>query len=177
MALKTFVASLLYNGTEMRSIRKILESIVTAKPKISVDNVNTSGDVVFRVSVRSLGLDKKDCLSPFMRTKFFVNFLGEFLVRENIRKFVAILTCLDQGIYKKLVLEDEHTDFGMFVDEDLSVIAFKMHISLVQGIATEFDRTEAGDFETAPDDAGIESFDASGGNNKRSRGTKNSTEE
>jgi hypothetical protein len=122
-------------------------AIVSSKPKIVIDAVQANGDVTFHIKVKDCSLDKLDLQNPIVRTTFFVNFLGELLVRENINKFAEILVGLDTGLYNKMVCISSHTDFGMLVDHKITTITMQMHISLVQEIMTEFDQSSRSDME------------------------------
>lgn len=123
------------------AIREALVRVVQSSPKIEIESVHPNGDVMFKVNLKDLGLFKPDFEHPFMRTRFFVNFVGEFLVRSNVSIFADILTGLDPSLYNKIVSGCKHTDFGMFVDKGKKTAKWQMHISLVQQILTEdFDR-------------------------------------
>ena len=123
-----------------------------------MDAVQANGDVAFHVSLNDCSLDKKDCLNPIMRTRFFVDFIGEFLVRENIESFANILTGLDNALYQKMICTCRHTDFGMIIDQEITIMTFQMHMSLVQEILTEefgtidMEYGNAGPFEPLDED-------------------------
>ena len=121
----------------MKNTREILQTIVATAPKIVIDAVQTNGDVAFHVSMKECGLTKEDCSNPITKTRFFVNFVGEMLIRENIQKFAVILTGLDPSLYQKLICTSKHTDFGMVINHKWSAMTFQMHLSLVQEILTE----------------------------------------
>ena len=125
----------------MKNTREIVTAIMSSKQKITIDAVQVEGDVAFHVSLKDCGLDKDVCSSPTLRKRFFVNFVGELLVRENIQKFAEILYGLDPALYSKMVCSCKHTDFGMVIDHKMSMMTFQMHLSLVQEIITEFDQT------------------------------------
>ncbi len=122
----------------MRTLREILQSIICVVPKIKIDQVQSNGDVAFRVLLKDCNFQKEDFDNPITKTNFFVNFIGELLVRDNINKFSIILTNLDRSLYQKMICSDEdHKDFGMIVDDKWSSITFLMHLSLIQKIVTE----------------------------------------
>lgn len=127
----------------MKNMREIIKAVVSSSPKISVISVRADGNVSFKVRIKDCGIAKADYANPVMATKFMVNFIGEFLVRENIEKFSPILTGLDTAMYAKIVGVRTHVDFGMTTDPKLSFMTFYMHLSLVRDIMTEdFRRTE-----------------------------------
>ena len=121
----------------MKNVREIVVAMALSKPELTIDAVCPDGDVAFHINLKDCDLNKDDCSSPVMRTRFLVNFLGELFVRENIDKFATILTGLDPALYQKMVCTCRHTDFGMEVDFKITMLTFRMHISLVQEILTE----------------------------------------
>ena len=128
----------------MKSAREIILAIVGSSPKITIDAVNAKGDVAFHVLTKECSLEPNDFMNPITEAVFFVNFVGEWFVRNNIQKFSVILTglCQDPSLYEKLILGPggRHKDFGMVIDLSWSIMTFQMHLSLVQEIVTEFDR-------------------------------------
>jgi hypothetical protein len=134
----------------LKNTREIFIAIASSKPKVVIDAVQANGDVSFHIKIKECSLDKVDLQNPIVSTPFFVNFLGELLVRENVNKFAEILVGLDTGLYNKMVCSSSHTDFGMLVDHKISTITMQMHISLVQEIMTEFDNSARSDMELLP---------------------------
>lgn len=130
----------------MKTTRELLQAVVSSTPRITIDAVQADGNVAFHVLLRDCSLTEEDCSAPVMGTAFFVNFMGEFLVRENIYKFAVILTGLDQGLCRKLVENAQHSDFGMVIDKKWTTMTFQMHLSLVRNIVTEMfgDKDEGG---------------------------------
>jgi len=130
----------------LKTTRELLQAVVSSTPRITMDAVQADGNVAFHVSLKDCSLTKEDCSAPVMGTAFFVNFMGEFLVRENIYKFAVILTGLDPGLCKKLVGNAQHSDFGMVTDKKWTTMTFQMHLSLVRNIVTEMfgDKDEGG---------------------------------
>lgn len=104
---------------------------------ITIDAVQFDGDIAFHIPLKDCLLSKTDFSNPIMGTKFLVNFIGELLVRENIKLFASIITELDAALYHKMVCTCYHKDFGMSINQKQSVMTFLMHISLVQEILTE----------------------------------------
>lgn len=118
-------------------IREILSRILVSKVKIKVEDINPNGDMVFSAHFNDIGISPVDLKHPIMRTRFFVNFVGELLVRCNANELVSILVGFDAKLYDKIIGGCKHTDFGMFVDNASSLIKWQMHISHVQQILTE----------------------------------------
>jgi len=130
----------------------------------SVDNmeivaIQADGDVEFNVDLKNCGLSKEDYKHPMLFKRFFVNYIGELLVRQRISNFATILTGLDPLLYKKLVNTCEHGDFGMFMSKKDSIMIFEMHLSLIQEILTEeFAQLDDLDLQVQ---GSIDDFDAS----------------
>jgi hypothetical protein len=122
-------------------VRDIFVRVLKSKPKLSLEQVQHNGDILFSVQIKDLGIDPAELAHPIFRTRFFVNFVGELLVRCNVEVFAHILTNLDSGMYDKIICGCKHTDFGMYIDTKHCVARWQMHISLIQQILTEdFDR-------------------------------------
>ena len=123
------------------SMREILAKVVESGAKIKVEDVSPNGDVIFSASLDDLGITRDDLKHPILRTRFFVNFVGEFFVRNNVETFAGILTGFDPKLYDKIICNCKHTDFGMSVNNAERLARWQMHISLVQQILTEdYDR-------------------------------------
>jgi hypothetical protein len=123
------------------SMREILAKVVKSGAKIKVEDVSPNGDVVFSANLDDLGITRGDLKHPILKTRFFVNFVGELFVRTNADTFISILTGFDQKLYDKIICNCKHTDFGMSVNNAERLAKWQMHISLVQQILIEdFDR-------------------------------------
>jgi hypothetical protein len=120
----------------LKNIHEIGEALASVS-KIDIDAVQTDGDVLFHINLKDCKLTKEDYLNPCLSKRFFINFIGEILVRDNISRFATILTGLDPTLYLKMVGGCGHEDFGMYVDKNISIMTFQMHISLAQEILTE----------------------------------------
>src|ERR1035437_8456627 len=105
---------------------------------IKTETIGKDGDVVFSLSQKSMGLTDDDLKKyPVLRSNYFANFIGEFLVRKNINKFLKMLLEIDPEEYRKTVCGFNHKNFGMFVCPKSKIFKFQFHISLIQGILTE----------------------------------------
>lgn len=117
--------------------KELLMSISNAEPVVRiVDGCDSEGDIHFEVVINSLGLDFNNLLKykPEISSDFFVNFLGEYLVRENMDKFVRVAEDLKDDYYS-IVNKYEHKKFGMKIARDKFIFTF--HVSLIQYILTE----------------------------------------
>jgi len=118
--------------------RKLLSRVITSRAaEISIENTRTDGDIDFVVQLADVGLVPADLSDQIMRTKFFVNFLGELLVRDDIQRFIGILDGLDSKMYEDMVCSQQHADFGMIIDREKGLLRFTMHLSLADEIARE----------------------------------------
>jgi hypothetical protein len=115
----------------------LLARIVKAEPVITVDGMAADGDVTFSVPVRELGISRSAWARiGLFRTAFFVNFVGDWLVRQNLAQFAGMLAQIDARNYDQIVNGFSHRHFGMLVDEK-DVVHFRFHISLIQRILAE----------------------------------------
>ena len=120
-------------------LRKLILKLISCDPppiKI-IEEYNEEGDIKFEVAMKDLGLSfeiyeeyKKEILFDFT-----ASFIGELLVRENIKEFAKILTGLDARNYSKIVNGFEHNKFGVKVFKNKLIFSF--HISLLQFILFE----------------------------------------
>jgi len=93
--------------------------------------------VRFSVPMRDVGLSRRAMApSPMCRTVYFVNLLGEILVRKNIALFAKLLEDMEPKAYDTAVNAYKHRHFGMVIDDN-DVLNFQFHISLAQRVLTE----------------------------------------
>lgn len=144
----------------MKSIHEI-GAAITSAPTMEIDTIQADGTVQFHLNLKDCGLTREDYKHPMFCKRFFLNYIGELLVRQNISKFAEILTGFDPIIYQKLVNICEHGDFGMFMDTKKSIIIFEMHLSLAQEILTE-EFSKIDDQFDSQTQGSIDDFDESG---------------
>ena len=115
----------------------LLSRVVKADALVTVEELTTEGDIKFSAPLREVGLTRQ-ALSRIRscRSAFFVNLLGELLVRKNLALFAKMLEQIDVKDYDRIVNCYQHRHFGMTVETD-DVIHFQFHISLVQAILVE----------------------------------------
>lgn len=113
--------------------KKILSG--TSEVKI-IEKCNDDGDIVFEVPMKSVGITYSDLAyyKEEISSEFFVNFMGELVVRENMDKFAGLVTELKEG-YLERVNKYIHRKFGMRICKDKFLLRF--HASLIQSILTE----------------------------------------
>ena len=105
---------------------------------IKTEDIGKDGDIIFSLPQKSLGLTDEDMKKyPILKSNFFANFIGEYLVRKHINKFLKMLLEIDSGEYQKTVCGFNHKNFGMFVCAKSKTFKFQFHISLIQAILTE----------------------------------------
>jgi hypothetical protein len=96
-----------------------------------------TGDITFSVFMDDMGFDK----STYLRyekeffSNFMINFFGEFLVRENISKFVELSSTVNSQDFIQAISSQIHKKFGITVQGN--VVTFTFHISLLPKILTE----------------------------------------
>ena len=106
-------------------------------PEVCLLNLDEDGFLEFYVLHRKLGLT-----APMIKKYYdsilsipFANIVGEFLVRENVNKFVCVLTSFSQDEYSYKVNKAIHGSFGIrMVDKK---VIFKFHVNLIQKIMNE----------------------------------------
>lgn len=117
--------------------REILMVLANSESEIKIlDGCDPEGDIRFEVFIGSMGLDCNNLLKykSEISSDFFVNFIGEYMVRENIGQFVKIAEDLKDDYYN-VVNKWDHKKFGMKIVRDKFVFIF--HVSLIQHILTE----------------------------------------
>lgn len=113
--------------------------VLKTNPKIEMLSFSKEGgDITISVKQEDV-LAKKYINSDdyIIKTKFFANFVGELLVRQNIDKFINLLVKIDSEHYDKLVCGFYHKNFGMYIVPEDKTLRFQFHISLIQDILTE----------------------------------------
>jgi hypothetical protein len=115
----------------------LLARVVKAEATIAYEGMSPDGDLIFRVPIRDLGLSRAAMArTPATHTNFFINLVGEVLVRKNIAVFADALEKMDPKDYDRKVNCYRHRHFGMRVEEN-DQARFQFHSSLVQQILTE----------------------------------------
>lgn len=129
---------LLNKVKKLSRLRELMKAIFSAEPSIKIleGGCDAEGDIHFEVLTDSLGIDYNNLLKykPEISSDFFVNFIGEYLVRENMEAFVKVAENLKDS-YHSVVNKYEHKKFGMKIQRGKLIFIF--HISLIQGILTE----------------------------------------
>jgi len=120
--------------------RKCLSLILSSHPQEILDlrKGRDTGDLVFSISLEECGLSSFDLCEkykPVILNSYIGNFLGEFLIRENIDRFARVLTDLDTTEYIPIVNSWSHKKFGIEFSGDL--LSFYFHVSLIQKILME----------------------------------------
>ena len=115
----------------------LLARVLRADAAVTYDELTAEGDIKFSVPMRAVRLSRVVMgRYPLCRTSFFIDLIGEVLVRKNIAQFVDVLKKLDATVYDSRVNGHKHRHFGLIIDEN-DVLRFQFHISLVQRILTE----------------------------------------
>lgn len=108
--------------------------------------IHENGNVYFTVLFKDMGLTNELYLKhkSEILSKFFVDFMGEFLVRENLDQFAKLLTGTDLGDQAEIMNKRSHVKFGL--DIRPNEITFIFHASLLQQILTEDFKMQVQDF-------------------------------
>ena len=115
----------------------LLARVIKANPVLTIEGPSPEGDIKFSASLRDLSLPRATLVKTgFCRTAFFVDLLGDLLVRKNLAQFAKLLTQVEPKNYDQMVNGHQHRHFGMLVNEN-DVIQFTFHISLIQTILAE----------------------------------------
>jgi hypothetical protein len=118
----------------------LLARITKADPPITVLGINDDGDIQFSTPMRAAGLNRVVMnRTPLARTTFFINLVGELLVRKRIDLFARMLDDMDPKTYHLKVSGHKHRNFGLIIDEQdgHDVLFFQFHSSLIQRILCE----------------------------------------
>ena len=123
--------------------RELITNFIQSNPNIksmsfmNAETFENSCDITFSVSINDMGLDRSTCMKYEKEffSSFMINFLGEFLVRENINKFVELTSKVKPQDFIKEIASKIHKKFGVTIQGDL--IKFTFHISLLSKILTE----------------------------------------
>jgi hypothetical protein len=91
----------------------------------------TNGDIRFILPLRPAKVSRADLLSMDMaRSNALANFLGEFLIRRNPRRFETFVL---RDNFPQQVKRCRHEHFGMWFEEPAG-IRFQFHVSLLNRI-------------------------------------------
>jgi hypothetical protein len=128
-----------------RLIKRAAEA-VKSHAVIKIGEPNDIGDITISVKWKELGFSKQDLNHPSFKSAFFLDMLGELLVRKHIGEFADILAKMDTSTYANTVNSWRHTTFGFEHLKD--ELQFSFHLSLAQSILAEefielFRKTEA----------------------------------
>jgi len=135
------------NGDKCSHCREMTVKFIQARPQIrsisfvevqtSEGDVIRTGDITFSVFLDDMGFDKATYLryEKEFFSHFMINFFGEFLVRENVGKFVELSSTVDAQDFIQAISSQIHKKFGITVKGNVSTFTF--HISLLTKILTE----------------------------------------
>ena len=120
--------------------RECLSLLFSKKPPqiINLHKGKDKGDLVFSISLKECGISDFDVYNkfkPVILNSYIGNFLGEFLVRENLDMFANMLMNLETSEYMSVVNSWKHKKFG--VEFSGGLLSFYFHASLIQQILTE----------------------------------------
>ena len=121
---------------------ELLSRILRSPLKVNIEGLDDRGFILFYAQIRNLGISKGELAagSPatIIRTRFFTDFVGELLIRNNIDEFVRHMAeQANPDQYLMLVSKTRHDHFGACILEEEEAIRFQFHISLLQQILSE----------------------------------------
>jgi hypothetical protein len=107
------------------------------KEHISIFDLTDDGIATFSVPLEDLGLkaEQVNQICNF-RSRTFINFFGELLVRPRFAEFYEVLITLN-NYAKEMCSKYRHQDFGVKLKRNPSVFEFTFHISLLQSLEEE----------------------------------------
>jgi len=117
--------------------RPQIKSISFLEVQTSEGDIIRTGDITFSVFMDDIGFDKATYLKYEKEffSNFMINFFGEFLVRENVGKFVELSSTVDSQDFIQAISSQIHKRFGITVKGNVATFTF--HISLLTKILTE----------------------------------------
>ena len=111
----------------------LVASIMIRRPAIENIELTADGCVRFQLQLCRTGMTASDLRgAKMLRSRWFGNCVGEFLVRCNMSQFDSIV--LDAG-YPKLDRTKRHGQFGYRITGEL--IEFKFHVELLLRVFNE----------------------------------------
>ena len=118
-------------------LRSMADMSVQGQEHISIFDLTEDGNATFSVPLEHLGLtpERVNHVCNF-RSRTFINFLGELLIRPRFREFYEILITLN-NYSNEMSATFQHQDFGLKLKRDPDVLEFTFHISLLQELEQE----------------------------------------
>ena len=118
-------------------LRSMADMSVQGQEHISIFDLTEDGNATFSVPLEHLGLtaEQVNKICNF-RSRTFINFFGELLIRPRFREFYEILITLN-NYSKEMSATFQHQDFGLKLKRDPDVLEFTFHISLLQELEQE----------------------------------------
>jgi len=136
---KTTIAGLPHRTLSSSRMRKLMGIIFAApSPQLhGLTECDGDGEIKFSVDIEAIGLSIEE-FKEFRNeifSAFFVETLGELLVRENLDLFIDNFTGIPPEEYDAYFGRHSHFRFGMRIYRNRLEFAF--HISLIRNILTE----------------------------------------
>lgn len=135
-----------FSAVEDSKYRFLLTKILSNMPKtIHVDDWDRKGDLTFYVLMSDIGLNYDDYskYEDEFFSYFFINFLGELFVRENIKIFTEKLKEYKFNKYLSSIEEHgSHKSFGLKTYK--GKLIFKFHVSFLSQILSDNMRESLG---------------------------------
>ena len=139
--------STIVNAASGSKYREVLSIVVKNVPKvINIGDWDKDGDMTFSVSMTDFGMTYKDyrAYENEVFSYFIVDFLGELIIRENLKIFADKLKSYGLDNYMTSLHESGgHKRFGILTQKGKLIFTF--HVSLLKDILTEDFRERLGE--------------------------------
>jgi hypothetical protein len=134
----------LFENNKCFKYRSFLKGFLNKTPEIrdimiKEHNSTSECDIQFSVKSSDIGLFLEKsfmCSGNKILSRFILNFIGEFLIRENISEFIPLIKEIPHEIIIDEINFKNHKNFGSSIMSNGYMI-FSFHISLLMEILTE----------------------------------------
>jgi len=118
-------------------LRFMGEMSESGREHISIFDLSDEGDATFSVQLRDLGLTAEQVshICNF-RSRSFINFLSELLIRPRFREFYEVLITLN-NYANEMCSKFVHRDFGLKLRRNPDALELSFHVSLLRSLESE----------------------------------------
>lgn len=124
-------------NSEKSKLYRVINKVINSNPSVNIIDTSSDGDIRFEVKYADLGFSYSDIVDyrKEIFSDYMSNFIGEFLVRENVDIFYEIISPLKSGKYTNVVNRFQHKKFGSEIRGSSFMYIF--HASLLESILVE----------------------------------------
>ena len=113
--------------------RLFVAQIMLRRPKIQRFEFLPDGNIRFRLPLANTAIAGTNLAGArLLRTRWFADFIGEYLVRLNLARFDEIV---DRSDYPELARQKCHTGFGLWICP--TYLQFQFHCELLNSLFNE----------------------------------------